>query len=391
MKHFANGFFDKFHIGTYCLQENARTEATVKDMRDCGIDLLFGIDNDEALLDLLYRHGIGAVVSGIVPHWFGGNGDNAGKMELLCTDESYINGISGFADHPATVGIDICDEPSSIDLHRCGQAAELVNKLLPSKFPYINLYPSYGMTASNDSAQRKKELGVANYKDYLEEYCKNVDLPYLSLDHYPFSSSTRLFFSDLEAAAEVCKKNGKRLLTVLQVNSHEKDVYLSKSQLCFQAFIAMAYGASAITWACYSAGWWYNNVLDENGEKTEQYFKLKDVNHAILALSKEYCKYSQSSTSIIKGGTSCKRGDFTNIVATNDMILGEFEKKSGNKAIFISLADPNASDCTLSFRLDGKGTAHLFMPNGEKVLTCDADGVYRITFSNTEACFVTVE
>lgn len=53
MKHFANGFFEKFHIGTYCLQENARTEATVKDMRDCGIDLLFGIDNDAAFLNLL--------------------------------------------------------------------------------------------------------------------------------------------------------------------------------------------------------------------------------------------------------------------------------------------------------------------------------------------------
>ena len=46
MKEKSNNFFDDFHIGAYYLQRNARTEQHVKDLSDCGIDLVFGMDND---------------------------------------------------------------------------------------------------------------------------------------------------------------------------------------------------------------------------------------------------------------------------------------------------------------------------------------------------------
>jgi hypothetical protein len=39
-----NNYFDKFHIGTYYFQKNARTEQGVKDLSESGIDLVFCID-----------------------------------------------------------------------------------------------------------------------------------------------------------------------------------------------------------------------------------------------------------------------------------------------------------------------------------------------------------
>ena len=167
MGNFKNDFFNSFHIGAYYLQENARTEQHIQDMKSCGIDLLIGAENDPALLDLLDRHGISAVVSGVVPGWFGGNGSNAGTMRQANPLEQFASGIEKLLDHPAIVGIDIGDEPSSVDFPHCGEITQLMNAALPQKFPYLNIYPSYGMLATNSPAQAQKELGVPSYEEYL--------------------------------------------------------------------------------------------------------------------------------------------------------------------------------------------------------------------------------
>ena len=88
-----NNFFNKFHIGAYYLQKNARDEKHVADMKDCGIDLVFGIDNDKLLLELFQKYGIQAVVSGIVPGWFGGDGSNAGTLSKTRKREDYADGM----------------------------------------------------------------------------------------------------------------------------------------------------------------------------------------------------------------------------------------------------------------------------------------------------------
>ena len=392
MSNFEHRFLDEFHIGTYFLQKNARTDSDVKDMRNCGIDLVFGIDNDRNLLDLFYKYGVCAVVSGIVPGWFGRNGDNAGQMSRTCKKEDYINGIQAFADHPAIVGIDIGDEPSSKDFHYYGEIVQLMQQLLPSKFHYLNIYPSYGMLATNNQAQRQKELGVASYYEYIESYCKNVPLPYLSVDHYVYTSEKNLFFSDLSIAASFCKANNKKLFVVLQVNSREKEIFLTEEQLCFQAFSAMAYGATTISWACYSEGWWHNQVLDADGNKTEQYQKLKKVNYKVLSLVKGYVKYKWIDTERIDSGCTADFDVFKAISATKDILLGKFENGNGKKAVFISLTDYKPFiTCTLSFKLDDEKQVWLYKTDRIEKIPFDVDGVYRVTLNNTEACYITTE
>ena len=121
MNTLADSFSCNFHIGAYYLQSNARSEAHIKDMQDCGIDIVFGMHCDRATLDLFHKHNIFAVVSDVVPGWFGGNGDNAGTMSQTNKKDRYIEGINAFIDHPAIIGIDMGDEPSSVDFPYLGQ------------------------------------------------------------------------------------------------------------------------------------------------------------------------------------------------------------------------------------------------------------------------------
>ena len=59
----------KLLIGAYCLQENAKTDAHIKAIRDCGVDFIIGglPASDRATLDLFAKHGVGAIVNGVVP------------------------------------------------------------------------------------------------------------------------------------------------------------------------------------------------------------------------------------------------------------------------------------------------------------------------------------
>jgi hypothetical protein len=384
-------FFDDFHIGTYFLQENARTEGHIRELKDCGIDLVFGMNRDQAALDLFHKYGVGAVVTGVVPGWFGGNGDNAGTMCITNTKEMYIAGIRAFNDHPAIIGIDMGDEPSGADFPYYGQVTALVREMLPDKFLYLNIYPSYGMLAANSEAQIRKELGAPSYREYLESYCENIDLPYLSFDHYVYTSDREHLFRDLETAASFCKAYGKKLFVVLQVNSCEKTVFISEAQLLFQAFSALAYGASAVSWACYSAGWWHNQVLDSEGNKTQQYEKLKKVNHKLRFLAEECVKYQWMSTERIHGGSTAEFDVFRSIVSSRDALLGKFAKSDGTKAIFLSLTDDGVSDqSTLCFQLEEGRQAYLSGDDRKEALSPDEDGVCRITLQGVDACFITV-
>ena len=70
----------RLNIGVYHLKEYARTEQHVRDLSDCGIDFVICLDNARPTLDLLAKYGVGAIGSGIVPGWWGGDGNNAGTM-----------------------------------------------------------------------------------------------------------------------------------------------------------------------------------------------------------------------------------------------------------------------------------------------------------------------
>lgn len=341
-------FFEKLHIGAYCLGKNSRDEEHVKDLAECGIDLLFAVDNDRALLDLLNKYAIGAIVNGVVPGWFGADGKNAGTMHLVNTKDAYISRIERFVDHPAIIGIDIGDEPSALDFPYYGEVVKLLSEHFPDKLLYLNIYPSYGMRASAGEAQARLELGTEGYAEYLSKYFESVKLPYLSIDHYPYSSSIDRFISDLKEASNAAKANGMPLMTVLQVNSHREDVFLSEDEIRLQAWCALAFGTRAISWACYGTGWWYNNVLDKSGEKTEQYEKLKAVNREIRDFATEYDKHRHIGTRLLKRGDRLAT-PLGVLSASGDVLLGEFESEDGSPALLaVPLGDSKEVHFTAS-------------------------------------------
>ena len=273
----------KVSIGTYCLAPYARTEKHIRELAECGIDFVVGVEEDIHTLDLMQKYGIGAYVNGIVPGWWGGDGHDAGKMAKLRPLDLYSQNAHSFSHHPAILGIDIGDEPSALDFPHYGKISEIVQNVygLPV---YLNLYPSYGRIYSSDEGQVRHELGTDSYADYIRAYVENVKTDYICFDHYPCLADPKRFEKDLEIVSEACRSSGREMWVVLQVNSPDPMHWISLDELRYEAFTALEHGAKRLIWACWSAGWWYNQVLDEKGEKTEQYEKLRTVNLEISAV-----------------------------------------------------------------------------------------------------------
>lgn len=420
--------FDKFHIGTYIM--GPHTKENVEWLHEAGIDFVIDGGFTEELLDEFAKRGMGVFLNGVVPGWWGGDGERAGQLKDINKLESYESGVRSVKDHPAIWAIDVGDEPSALDFEYYGKITDTVHKADPKRFAYLNLYPGYASVI--EKTQRSCfQLGTATFKEYLEQYVKYVDLPYVCFDHYPYHSNRELdphcisqFFADLDNISEICRESGRHFWIVIQVNNNDEapQTAPTESQLYAQAYTALAYGADLISWACWYPGWWSHNVLDRDGKKTEQYDKLCRVNPVLHALGNEIVKYKNVRTDLVgfkKGSdayaqisdtgikgrptaagkvvSSAETKLFKGIVCPEgfSMTVGQMVSKSGDGAEALMIADSTdyggrGSSYEVSFSIPADKTATLFKGTSKTVLKAGPDGLCKIPMEPCGGFLVTL-
>lgn len=400
---------NRLNIGVYHLKPYARTEAHIKDLADCGIDFVICMDNDRPALDLFHKYGVGAIVSGIVPGWWGGDGNNAGKLAETNPMEKYEAAAAAFTDHPAIWGIDVGDEPSALDFPYYGRVMDYVNRAFPNQFAYLNLYPNYASVSQNNAQETVNQLGTATYEEHIQKYCENVPVDYICYDFYLYSINVTKHYENLRVVADACRNTGRSMWIVLQVNSNKPAEWMSENNLRFQAYTSMAFGAENIIWACYTAGWWHNQVLDGEGNKTQQYDKLKKINAEIRTMADEYMKYRRVSTHCVgfEGNpdmtavkqdaiASLSTGVFFDVKADNNapLVVGEMVNRKGDGSVALMVCaadDPRETDpkeYNVTFRAPDRCVRALG-GNGYKTVTDLGDGVYTVAVKSNEGVLIT--
>lgn len=272
----------KLCIGTYCLADYAKTEAHIADMADCGIDYCIPCTGvNDQLLDLCAKHGVSVIPSGFA--------------HFKSSKEQNEKSLASLRPHPAIAAVDIGDEPSSAEYPGAADAADAVAKVHPGLLPYLNLFPNY----ANEEQLAQKDPD--RYKKYIDSYVDVIGdrLDYICYDNYMYSIDPGTAFENLKIVAEACRRTGKDLWIVLQAKSVDPEEKMHLGQLYFQAFTAMAFGARTINWACWTAGWWHNNILDAQGEKTEVYTQVKAVNKILHDMSAVYMKFRNVDTRLL--------------------------------------------------------------------------------------------
>ena len=282
-----------------------------------------------------------------------------------------------------------------------------VNELCAPGFAYLNLYPNYASVAKNTVDQTASQLGTSSYTKYIADYCRYVPSNYICYDFYIYSINVQKAYENLRIVSDACLGTGRSMWIVLQVNSNKKEEWISENELRFQAHTAMAFGAENIIWACYTAGWWHNQVLDSLGNKTQQYDKLKKVDAELHSLGQSYMNYRRVSTAFVGykgtewlegvGQAPCSElndGIFTNLCAADGtpLLAGSMVSRSGDgrSAIFVvSTDDPydkNPAEHTVRFKTDRK-TVTAVGGNGP-VKVVKSDGFYEIKIKSSQAVLI---
>ena len=405
----------KFFLGTYILQPYARTEAHIKDLADAGIDVVMCMQSDYKALDLFAKYGVGAIVNDVLPGWWGGDGNRAGQMASINTWDQYEAGAAKFVDHPAIVGIDTGDEPSALDFPYYGRVMDFTEKNFPGQFAYLNLYPNSASVSQNNATETVNQLGTPTYAEHIEKYCENVGTDYICYDFYMYSASVAGAYENLRIVADAARDTGRSMWIVLQVNSNKPDIWITENQIRFQAYTAMAFGTESIIWACWTAGWWHNQVIDENGEKTEQYEKVKAVNHEIKSFADTYMKYRRTSTHFIGFGEnhpdlaklayapkeSLSTGIFFDVTSPEPIVVGQMVGKNPDDgyALMIAAADDAQDKDNKSYEVSFRAydrvvtvyRGNACRGNTAEVLLPDADGVFHVPMTSCAGALVTAK
>lgn len=355
---------NKFMIGTYCLREYAWSEEHIQALEDAGINFICSVRPDRELLDRLERHGMGMFASGVLPGWWGGHGEKAGGLAEAVPVSSYEKVRERFADHPAIWGLDMGDEPSAVDFPHYGKLFEEMKRLFPGLVPYLNLYPKYGVLASNTEEEIIAQLGTQTYEEHIGRFVECVDSDYICYDYYMYSDTAQGAYENLRVVADQCRASGRDMWIVLQVNSFFPEKWISLEQLRHQAYTALAFGARSINWACWTAGWWHNQVLDSEGRPTQQYEKLCTVNRELHAMGGRTMRYRCESTRFI--GEADDLGMFEHISAEGGRALAGHMASDEGEAMFIADCESERA-YPVRFRLKEGVGIRAVLVNGQEV------------------------
>ena len=390
-----------FQIGAYCLKQYARTEQHVKDIRDCHVDFVYGIEyTDRKTLDLFAKYGLKAIVEGVYRNWWGGIKGLNGKLAETIPPQVVEQGVAamkaaGVDVHPAVSMVYIGDEPSTLDFPYYNDFVERLRRLLPRQVPHINVHPCYPPVEADFGY-----VGATNYYEYIDKYIENVPLDYLSYDHYLYSTLPRQesmgpFLRNFKIVADACRRAGRSFWFVPQVNTRDAKVEITEQKLRYQANMAMAFGAETLVWACWTEGWWEMNVLDTNGVKTVQYDRLKRVNAEIKGIAPRFMEFRSVDTRLVgferhpdwlKGSDSTSvaalDGGFFRRLRAEDgdaLVVGVMTDRRGvpfRKALYVVAAedawDESPKLRTVSF--EGVGKVSAFAADGPVPLRRAGDG-----------------
>ena len=410
----------EFRIGAYRLPQKLRTETTFREMKEAGVDFIIDeFHKDKASLDIMQRLGIGAISSRVIPSEWGGHTNVNGKLETLLPIQKYEKVAADLKPHPAEMMFSAGDELSALDFPHLARAFRRVREINPGIQLYFNLHPS--------GIGRKRKLqyyGVDSYQRYIEEYCRLIPFDYICFDMYvycrPRAWGLAVLYESYRTVADACRDHNRRFWFVGQVNTHKPSVEITEHKLRFQAYSAMAFGAERMIWACWAPGWWTNNVLTAEGEKTVQYGRVKAVNMELRRLAPQYMQFVRRETwftgftgdasiwltsekpqysavppiNVNRPG-AISTALFTGVKADDGLplIVGDMTARDGSarRALFVFAADDPYDEKplarTVRFRTAANVTA--VGPNGPVELSRAADGTYSFAVKSS-ACVMVI-
>lgn len=319
---------DRFAVGFWVEPPaDQQTDARYKEISDAGFTVViggFGANTIEAVqrqLELCEKHGMKVIA------WSQG----------VPADQ--------LPDGPACWGYGVRDEPNAKDFPALRQRVDEIRAARPGKLAYINLFPKYASA---------EQLGTPTYDEHVARFVDEVGVDVLSMDHYP------IFKPDTDGRDGYCET-----LEVMRRESLRKDIPFwnffntmpygphtdpTESQLRWQVFTSLAYGAKGVLYFCYwtpKGGEFPKGgaIIRVDGTRTRHYDQAQRINAALNNLGPALMRLT--STGVIRispdtdpaaalTGSPIKALAKDEVDPPLDLLLGAFRHEDGRRAVLLN-------------------------------------------------------
>lgn len=249
------------------IPQQETSDARYRELADCGFTIGFsGFSNvaeARKAMDAAHAAGIQVLVS--CPQL---SADPAGTAKQLM-------------DHPGLAGYYIRDEPPASLFDSLAEQIKKIRSVDRTHLVYVNLLPDY---ATAD------QLGVPSYQQYVDRFVATVPSSFLSFDYYPIQGNSvrPSWYSNLGVIADAARKADKPFWAFALSVKHFGYPAATAENLREEVYSDLAYGAQGIEYFTY----WHPGGLgasdapiDEKGNRTATYDRVKQMNAEIRALS----------------------------------------------------------------------------------------------------------
>jgi hypothetical protein len=233
--------------------------------------------------------------------------------------------------HPAAFGVHLRDEPSAKQMPMLGRLAAALMKAMPTKLPYVNLFPNYASS---------QQLGTPSYEAHLKAYLRLIKLPYLSWDNYSLTDGEmqQSFYDNLDVVRKLTLEAKIPFWNCVLSTALFRLMEPSDATFNIQVYGTLAYGGRGIQYFTYFTadnGNFRLAPVDSYGNRTATWDALRRINNQIHALAPTMLKLR--STGVYHWPVSTAAGTplLKGIKTSAKLIVGEFADTSGRPYVML--------------------------------------------------------
>ena len=323
-------------------------------------------------------------------------------------------------------GVHICDEPQAkhIPVYGNKTLVDDFKKVYPNAKYIVNLLP-FAMTSN----------GFAGFDSYIhmievyeESFMEPFSNPFISVDVYPFhkdnTSDDTMLAMNYELIANSAKKYGIKPGIILQSSvGNEFEKSLSESDLRWEINAAIAFGADALQYYCYSVpksfkedgsiDYMYDYcILNQDDTPSDIYYYLQKLNKEIQSFASVILSYDWDKSIGVSGSEDTafrvsaleydenfeyeKFNDakhYVSATATQDLIISHFTSEEyGEAYMFVNFADRDNSNTVVAKLKDCTAVAiygGVDYSGTPEIVTLDEEGKLELELAYGEGVFVT--
>jgi len=207
------------------------------------------------------------------------------------SDEYIAAYVNHYKSNPALLGYNLVDEPFADVFPKLKAVSDKIKAIdtNPDHMVYTNLYGICDICRHYYSGTDDPDPVKGGYENYVNSWlATNPDM--ISFDSYPYLSTgfdEKPYYQSLEYFRKQSLLNGTDLWAYIQAMSYDyyNMIEPSESQLKFQVYSTLAYGAKGYVYFTYhTPAGMDNGLIMPDGTKNETYTYAKDVNAEVLKL-----------------------------------------------------------------------------------------------------------